>query len=79
MNENGILKGYSGTQNVVRIACKSFHHRGSAEQAGCSTFFRAFLRRQGISKIPLAAFRGNRFNILFYYAAGVYYLKSHMI
>lgn len=29
-------------------------------------------------KIPLAAFRGNRFNILFYDAAGVYFLKSHM-
>ena len=27
----------------------------------------------------MAAFRGNRFNILFYDVAGVYYLKSHMI
>ncbi len=27
----------------------------------------------------MAAFRGNRFNILFYDAAGVYYLKSYMI
>ena len=29
--------------------------------------------------MPLAAFRGSRFNILFYDAAGVYYLRSHML
>lgn len=68
----------SRTQNFVRISCKAFHHRGS-EQAGCSTHFRSFLRRKGISKIPLASFVGNRFNILFYDAAGIFYLKSHMI
>lgn len=68
----------SGVQRLIRTACKAFHHRGS-EQAGCSTHFRAFLRRQGVSKVPLASFVGNRFNILFYDAAGVYFLKEHMI
>lgn len=67
----------SGTQRLIRTACKAFHHRGS-EQAGCSTYFRAYLRRKGISKIPLASFVGNRFNILFYDAAGVFYLREHM-
>ena len=41
--------------------------------------FRIYLRKQGIHKIPLAQFVGNRFNILFYDAAGVYYLQSHMV
>ena len=67
----------SGTQRLIRTACKAFQHRGS-EQAGCSTFFRAYLRRKGITKIPLAPFVGNRFNILFYDAAGVFFLKQHM-
>ena len=49
------------------------------EQAGCSAYFRSYLRGKGVHKIPLAQFpRGNRFNILFYDAAGVFYLKSHM-
>ena len=68
----------SGTQRLVRTACKAFHHRGS-QQSGCSASFRTYLRRHGIYRIPLAAFIGNRFNILFYDAAGVHYLKDHMI
>ncbi len=41
--------------------------------------FRTYLRRQGINDIPLAIFRGNRFNILFYDGdgAGIYYLRLH--
>ena len=68
----------SDTQRIIRTACKAFHHRGS-EQPGCSTHFRTHLRRIRISKIPLAAFIGNRFNILFYDAAGVYFLRTHMV
>lgn len=68
----------SGTQRLIRTACKAFHHRGS-QQSGSSALFRAFLRRVGIHKIPLAQFVGNRFNIIFYDAAGVHYLRHHMI
>lgn len=67
----------SGTQRLVRTVCKAFHRRGS-EQAGCSVDFRTYLRGRSIHKLPLAAFRGNRFNILFYDAAGVYFLKAYM-
>ena len=67
----------SGTQRLIRTACKAFNYRGS-EQAGYSAYFRSYFRGKGIHKIPLAQFRGNRFNILFYDAAGVFYLKSHM-
>ena len=70
-------QGSSGTQRLVRTACKAFHHRGS-QQCGSSLLFRTYLRKAGISKIPLAHFVGNCFNILFYDAAGVFYLRSHM-
>ena len=70
-------KQCSTTQRLIRTACKAFHARGS-EQAGCSTNFRTYLRHKGVDKLPLAAFRGNRFNILFYDAAGVYFLRSYM-
>ena len=72
--ESSPEKQCSDTQRLIRTACKAFHSRGS-EQAGCSTLFRTFLRRNGVEKLPLAAFRGNRF----YDAAGVHYLKSFMI
>lgn len=68
----------SGTQRLIRTACKAFHHRGS-QQCGSSTLFRSYLRKHGVHKIPLAQFVGNRFNILFYDAAGIYYLQDHMI
>ena len=64
--------GSSGTQRLIRTACKALHHRGS-QQCGSSSLFRSYLKQQGIFKIPLAQFIGNRFNILFYDAAGIYY------
>ena len=48
----------SGTQRLVRTACKAFHHKGS-EQAGCSLYFCTYCRSNGILKIPLVPFRGN--------------------
>ena len=68
----------SGTQRLVCTACKAFHHRGS-QQCGSSTLFRTYLRKQGIHKIPLAQFVVNHFNVQFYDAAVVYYLRSHMV
>ena len=54
----GDLVTSSGTQRLVRTACKAFHHRGS-QQSGCSASFRTYLRRHGIHQNPLAAFIGN--------------------
>ena len=39
----------SGTQQLVRTACKSFHARGS-QQAGCSTQFRAYFEVRASTK-----------------------------
>lgn len=70
-----VVGSSSGTQNLVRTTCKALHHRGS-QKCGSSALFRTFLRKEGIHKIPLAQFVGNRFNILFFDAAGVYYLRD---
>ena len=48
----------SGTQHLIRTACKALHHSGS-EQAGGSVHFCTYCRSNGIIKIPLAAFHGN--------------------
>ena len=68
----------SGTQRLIRTASKAFHHRGS-QKAGSSALFRSYLQKQNIHRLPLANFIGNRFNILFYDGAGVYYLRDLMI
>ena len=70
--------GSSGTQRLVCTACKAFHHKGS-QQCGSYMLFHTYLKGKGIQKVPLAHFVGNRFNILFYDAAGVYFLQDHMI
>lgn len=70
--------GSSGTQRLIRTACKAFHKRGS-QQCGSSTLFRSYLRQHGVFKIPLAQFVGNRFNIVFYDGAGIYFLKDHIV
>ncbi len=68
----------SSTQRLIRTACKAFHHRGS-QQCGTLTLFRTYMRKLGVHQIPLAHFVGNRFNIIFYDGAGVFFLHKHMI
>lgn len=68
----------SSTQTLIRTACKAFHHQGS-QQCGTSALFRAYMRKNGMHRLPLAKFVGNRFNIIFYDAAGIFYLQEHMI
>lgn len=76
-NGHSISRSSSGTQNLIRIVCKAFHSRG-CEKSGCCVHFRTYVRRLGINNIPLAAFRGNRFNIIFYDAAGVFFLRTQI-
>ena len=40
----------SGTQRLIRTACKAFHARGSQLQAGCSSQFHAFLRSKELTR-----------------------------
>lgn len=77
--EQEVKSSTSGTQRLIRTACKAFHHRGS-QQCGSSILFRSYLRKEvGLHELPLARLIGNRFNIIFHDAAGIYFLHNHMI
>lgn len=74
----GIATGSeSGTIRLVRTVCKAVEKHGS-EQVGCSFPFSEYLKTQGIEKVPLSSFKGNRFDIVFHNAAGVYFLNEHV-
>lgn len=75
--KRGYQSSESATQRLIRTVCKAFHKRGS-EQAGYPVQFASYLRSKGITRVPLASFIGNRFNIIFYDAAGVYYLRDYI-
>ena len=66
-------KSESGIVRLVRTACKALSKHGS-EQSGVYQQFTTYLRSNGIRRNPLATFRGNRFNILFYDAGAVFYI-----
>ena len=61
---------------LIRTACKAFGKHGS-EQSGAYMAFSTYLTNNyNIKRVPLASFRGNRFNILFYDAGALYHLQS---
>lgn len=76
-DENECSSG-SGTVRLIRTACKAVQKQCS-QQAGCHVMFRTYLKTQGVMVFPIAKFEGNRFNIVFYNAAGIYYLRHHLI
>ena len=61
----------AGTLRLIRSTCKAVQKQCS-QQAGCHLMFKAYLESKGISTFPIAKFQGNRFNIIFYNAAGVF-------
>ena len=74
----GYSKGESGVYRLIRTVCKSVQERG-CEKSGRMVDFLTFLKTErGIDQVPLAPFLGNRFNILFYNAAGTYFLESDL-
>ena len=68
-------KSESGTVRLIRTACKALSKHGS-EQSGVFQPFTSYLTTNGVKRNPLASFRGNRFNILFYDAGALYYISS---
>ena len=70
-----IRKSEPGIVRLIRTACKAFSKHGS-EQSGVYLPFTSFLTSNGIKRNPLASFRGNRFNILFYDAGAVFYISD---
>ena len=71
-------KGESGIVCLVRTACKALSKHGS-EQSGVYQSFTSYLVSNGIKRNPLAPFRGNRFNILFYDAGVLFYISDFVI
>ena len=71
-------KSESGIVRLIRTACKVLSKHGS-EQSGVYLPFTSFLSSNGIKWNPLASFRGNRFNILFYDAGAVFYISDLVI
>ena len=71
----GYTKSESGIVRLIRTTCKAMGRHGS-EQSGVYQPFTTFLKANGISRNPLAPFRGNRFNILFYDAGVIYFISS---
>ena len=68
-----VRKSESGTVRLVRTACKALSKHGS-EQCGVYQPFTSFLSSHGVSKNPLASFKGNRFNILFFDAGALFFI-----
>ncbi|XP_066920601.1 putative leucine-rich repeat-containing protein DDB_G0290503 [Clytia hemisphaerica] len=72
----GYSNGESGCLRTIRTVCKSVQERG-CDKSGRMVHFATFLKSEyNITEIPLYPFLGNRFNILFLNAAGVFQLYS---
>lgn len=71
----------SSAVRVIRTTCKALA-RGANEKSGKFKDFclytKAWLKQNGFHSILLEDFHGNRFNILFESAAGVFVMKNHI-
>ena len=75
----GYSNGESGVTRFIRTVCKSVQERG-CEISGKIVCFVTYEKDEfGITSIPLFPFLGNRFNILFVNAAGVYFLYDQLL
>ena len=71
--------GESGVTRLLRTVYKTSQERG-CEKSGKIVCFAAYLKDEsGIASIPLFPLLGNRFNILFVNAAGVYFLYDQLL
>ena len=75
---SGYNNGDSGTTRLIRTLCKAVEDHG-CEKSGRMVDFNLALEEDGITKNPLAQFRGNRFNIIFYNGGAAYYLHKTCI
>ena len=66
----------SSPVQLIRIACKAFHPRGSDECGVASPFTSALSEINETNHF--ASFIGNRFNILYHNAAALYFHKEHI-
>ena len=77
LSQGGYSKGESGTLRILRTVCKAVQAKG-CERSGRALSFADYVSDKGIESIHLAAFVGNRFNIIFHNGRGVFYLHEHL-
>ncbi|WAR12743.1 SPIN3-like protein [Mya arenaria] len=72
-------KSESGAARLIRTACKALA-RGADEKSGkfndFNLYMKQVLKENDMKSIPLEEFHGNRFNILFESATGVFFMKD---
>ena len=75
-------KTESATVRLIRTCSKAFS-KGGDEKSGCHlefvSYIQPFLKQHKIHSLPLAPFRGNRFNILFANADHLFFLHKQFI
>ena len=79
----GYSNGESGVTRLIRTVCKSVQERG-CEKSGKIVGFATYLKDEFgvytyITSISLILFLVTRFNILFFNAAGVYFLYDQLL
>ena len=77
-----VKKTESATVRLIRTCSKAFS-KGGDEKSGCHlefvSYVQPFLKQYKLHSLPLAPFRGNRFNILFANADHVFFLQKQFI
>lgn len=74
-NFNNLFCKESYTFYLIRCVSKSFFKDGTGDPLLAAIF----IKDQGIGNILIMNVRGNRFNVLFYNAAGIYFLRKHIM
>ena len=75
----GYSNSESGVTRLIRTVCKSVQEKG-CEKSGKIVCFATYLKDEfGVTSTLLFPFLGNRFNILFVNAAGLYFLYDQLI
>jgi len=68
----------ASTVQFIQTACKALQKHGD-ERYGQALQFASYLKQQGIQKLPLSHFKGNRFNTIFHDGAGMFYLHRYTV
>ena len=67
----------SGTLHLIRTACKAVQKQCS-QKAGCHDVQGVLRNARNRERFPISKFEGNRFNIVFHNAGGLYFLRNHL-
>ena len=69
-------RGQSATYLFIKSMCNLFHKDGGGAPGEIQLLFHS--RGIPVNKVPLLPFSGSRFNVLFYNAAGSFYVRDQV-